>query len=381
MLPGPQLTQLQVVSAAAFLDQAPAYDFIYPHLITELAEIDPLTEILPHLHHRLAPTHPITLIFAAQVTQTLPLGELPAAPLPTPNLQQIYIPGILNETLTALQGLVNVVARLRHPEDGCPWDLAQTPETLIPFVIEEAFEVVAAIQDQDPQAITEELGDLLLQVVLQAQIAQDNQQFALHNIAQNITEKLIRRHPHVFANVQLSTPEAVHAQWERIKAEEKGYEANPPLSHKLHRYARTLPPLQAGMKIAEKATAAGFDWPDIAGVWEKFYEELAEFQESLLQGGLEEQESELGDLLFTVICLAQKSQLNPITALQGTHRRFIQRLEKIEAVTERPLNEYSLEELETFWQQAKRTLRGQPPNPDVAPRIDVESDDGVINPS
>ncbi|AFY62464.1 nucleoside triphosphate pyrophosphohydrolase [Synechococcus sp. PCC 6312] len=358
MLPGPLLTQLQVLSAATFMDQAADLNLAQPYLITNLLAGETLLELADLLLSLYAPDYPITLIFSDQTSQTLPLKTwLEQADSPVPS--QIYLPPQPPPPLSAIQALVNVVVQLRHPETGCPWDLAQTPETLTPYVIEEAYEVVAAIQDQNPQAIAEELGDLLLQVILQAQIAQESGQFTLQDVAAQITQKLIRRHPHVFAEVELTTPEEVRLQWETIKAQEKGYDGEPPLSQKLDRYARTLPPLQAGLKIAEKATAAGMTWPDIAGVWEKFYEELAEFQESLLQGGLEEQESELGDLLFTVICLAQKSELNPINALQGTHRRFIQRLEKMEATLDRPLSDYSLAELETFWQQAKKALRDQ----------------------
>ncbi len=373
MLPGPPLTQLQIISAAAFFEQSSSLAFIHPYLVTDCAQTDTLVALSEHLQTLLLPQHPLTLIFPSRSTQVLNLQALAPALVSLETLPyQIYIPAKLTATLSAVQGLVDVVAQLRHPETGCPWDLAQTPETLIPYVIEEAYEVVAAIREQNPQATAEELGDLLLQVVLQAQIAQESQQFSLHEIADHITAKLIRRHPHVFAEVNLTTPDEVHQQWEKIKAQEQGHDGDPPLSQKLQRYARTLPPLQAGLKIAEKATAAGLDWPDIAGVWEKFYEELAEFQESLLQGGLAEQESELGDLLFTVICLAQKSQLDPIAALQGTHQRFIQRLEKIEAAIERPLGDYTIEELEAFWQQAKKSLRAEA-TPEPAPVAEIES--------
>jgi len=142
--------------------------------------------------------------------------------------------------LGALNHLITVVARLRDPESGCPWDLAQTPETLIPYVIEEAYEVVAAIKSGDKTAIAEELGDLLLQVVLQAQIASDEGNFSLEEVARGITDKLIRRHPHVFGELSLENPEQVRQNWEKIKAEEKN---DPTISGKLTRYAQTLPPL------------------------------------------------------------------------------------------------------------------------------------------
>jgi XTP/dITP diphosphohydrolase len=261
----------------------------------------------------------------------------------------------------ALQQLIDVVAQLRSPQGGCPWDLAQTPQTLIPYVIEEAYEVVDAIQTGKKAAIAEELGDLLLQVVLQAQIASEQSDFSLTEVAQGITQKLIRRHPHVFGNVEVQSIEEVHENWGQIKAAEKG--EDPPeaqrLSHKLSRYARSLPPLMAAMKISQKAAAAGFEWENIDGVWAKFQEELAEFQHALLHEDPADQEAELGDLLFTIINLARWYNLDPTAALQGTNQRFIQRLSQMETVAERPLSAYTLDELENLWQQAKARLAQQ----------------------
>lgn len=261
--------------------------------------------------------------------------------------------------LEALNHLIEVVAQLRSPNGGCPWDLVQTPETLVPYVIEEAYEVVHAIQSGDKKAIAEELGDLLLQVVLQAQIASEYGHFTLEEVAQGITEKLIRRHPHVFGDVKLDNPEQVRQNWEKIKAAEK--EESPQdalkLSNKLTRYARTLPPLMAASKISHKAAAAGFEWDNIKGVWDKFEEELAEFKESLETEDKEHQKSELGDLLFTVVNIARWYGLDPSEALQETNQRFIQRLSKVESFAERPLSEYNLNELENLWQQAKAQLK------------------------
>lgn len=265
---------------------------------------------------------------------------------------------IQSSILEALQHLIDIVAQLRSPSGGCPWDLAQTPQTLIPYVIEEAYEVVDAIRSGDKHAIAEELGDLLLQVVLQAQIASETGDFTLKDVAQGITEKLIRRHPHVFGEVEVQDAEEVRKNWQQIKAEEKGeteVEAQL-LSRKLDRYARTLPPLTAGMKISQKAAAAGFEWDDVNGVWAKFHEELAEFQQALQDEDKEHQQAELGDLLFTLINLARWYKLDPAEALQGTNRRFIGRLSKMEAIADRPLSDYSLEELDTFWKQAKALL-------------------------
>jgi XTP/dITP diphosphohydrolase len=263
--------------------------------------------------------------------------------------------------LEALQRLIDVVAKLRSPNGGCPWDLAQTPQSLIPYVIEEAYEVVDAIKSEDRDAIAEELGDLLLQVVLQAQIASESEQFTIAEVAQGITEKLIRRHPHVFGNVAVESVEEVRQNWEEIKAAEKGEtpEKQQSLSGKISRYARTLPPLTAGMKISRKAAAVGFEWDKIEDVWEKFNEELAEFRYSIQHETKERQQEELGDLLFVIINLARWYDLDPAEALQGTNQRFIQRIVKMEAVTDRPLSDYSPQELEQLWQQAKAKLAAQ----------------------
>ncbi|MBE9044864.1 nucleoside triphosphate pyrophosphohydrolase [Pleurocapsales cyanobacterium LEGE 10410] len=263
--------------------------------------------------------------------------------------------------LDALQRLIAVVAQLRSPDGGCPWDLAQTPQTLIPYVIEEAYEVVEAISSEDSEAIAEELGDLLLQVVLQAQIASEHQDFTLAEVATGITQKLIRRHPHVFGDVEVNSAAQVNQNWEQIKAAEKGEtpEHAQLLSRKLKRYARSLPPLIAGMKISQKAASAGFEWENIEGVWSKFEEELQEFREALMTEDKAHQQQELGDLIFTIINIARWYDLNPFDGLQGTNRRFIQRLEIMEKFAPRPLTDYDLDELESFWQQAKARLKSE----------------------
>ncbi|MEM0980475.1 MAG: nucleoside triphosphate pyrophosphohydrolase [Cyanobacteria bacterium P01_H01_bin.58] len=269
-------------------------------------------------------------------------------------------PALLSPVLDALNRLIAIVAQLRHPETGCPWDLQQTPESLMPYVIEEAYEVVDAIRSGDKAAIAEELGDLLLQVVLQSQVAQDEGDFDLTVVANGIAEKLVRRHPHVFGDVEASTTEEVHRNWEQIKAAEKGETHNPDvLSPKLTKYNRTLPPLMAATKISQKAAKAGFEWDDIDGVWAKFHEELDEFRTAIAAEPRENQEAELGDLLFTLVNIARWQGLDPSAALQGTNRRFIQRFEKVEKVAGGGLANYSIDELEAFWQQAKAQLKNE----------------------
>jgi XTP/dITP diphosphohydrolase len=261
--------------------------------------------------------------------------------------------------LTALERLIKVVAQLRSPDGGCPWDLAQTPETLIPYVIEEAYEVVDAIKNGEQQAIAEELGDLLLQVVLQTQIASEQEHFTLQEVAEGITAKLIRRHPHVFGDVKVNSAAEVNDNWEQIKAAEKGEtpEQYQLLSRKLQRYARSLPPLIAGMKISQKAAAAGFEWENAEGVWSKFKEELNEFKTALQTADKTHQQEELGDLLFTIINIARWYDLDPFDGLQGTNQRFIKRLAMMESFATRPLTDYDIQELESLWQKAKAQLK------------------------
>jgi XTP/dITP diphosphohydrolase len=258
--------------------------------------------------------------------------------------------------LTALQELIDVVAKLRDPERGCPWDLAQTPESLTPCIIEEAYEAVYAIRSGDRDAIVSELGDLLLQVVLQSQLASEAQQFTLTEVAQSISEKLIRRHPHVFGDVRVTDVAEVRANWEEIKAIEKG-KTNELLSDKLSSYAEKLPPLTAATKISNRAASVGFEWESVDGVWEKFEEELSEFKEALATGDPVHQQAELGDLLFTIVNLARWHKLDPERGLSGTNQRFIDRIQQMERFVDRPLTEYSIAELESFWQQAKQKLQ------------------------
>ncbi|MEO1620301.1 MAG: nucleoside triphosphate pyrophosphohydrolase [Cyanobacteria bacterium J06632_3] len=266
-------------------------------------------------------------------------------------------PKTLSSTLSELERLITVIAQLRNPEGGCPWDLAQTPESLTPYVIEEAYEVVDAIQSGNKKDVAEELGDLLLQVVLQGQVFQDQGDFNLGDIARGVADKMIRRHPHVFGDGTADTPAAVNATWDQIKAAEKSGEEDPnQLSPKFRRYARSMPPLAGAMKISRKAAKAGFEWKTLDEVWEKVDEELTELRHAIAHESQAAQESELGDVFFSLIQIARWQGLDPTAALQGTNRRFVKRFAGVEAQADKPLSEYSISELEAFWQQAKKQL-------------------------
>ncbi|NJK33971.1 MAG: nucleoside triphosphate pyrophosphohydrolase [Oscillatoriales cyanobacterium SM2_2_1] len=261
----------------------------------------------------------------------------------------------MNPTLAAFERLIAVVSQLRSPEGGCPWDLAQTPQTLIPFAIEEAYELVDALNRNVPEDIAEELGDVLLQVVLHAQIGGEQGQFSLQTVIEGLTEKLIRRHPHVFGTVTVQDAAEVNRNWHRIKAQEKGEVAEEAgqLSAKLQRYARTLPPLTAALKISQKVAQHGFDWDNPEQIWQKLAEEVQEFRTAATP---EHRTEELGDLLFSVVQVARWHGIDPAIALQQTNHKFASRFRVMEQLSAKPITECTTAELESLWQQAKQVL-------------------------
>lgn len=274
----------------------------------------------------------------------------------TPEDHVIATPQIPHD---ALQELIAVVAKLRDPDGGCPWDLEQTHQSLVPYVLEEAHEVADAIRHGDDAHLKEELGDLLLQVVLHAQIAQEEQRFDLEAIAQGISEKLIRRHPHVFGDAIAEDSAAVKDTWEAIKASEKG-EAPPsasPLSDRLAGKVRGQGALAGAMTISKKAAKAGFEWDDMNGVWEKVHEELDELKEAVASGDKRHAQEELGDVLFTLVNVARWCGIEPEEGLAGTNRRFLDRFSRVEAALGGDLQGRSIRELEGLWQQAKAQIR------------------------
>ena len=260
----------------------------------------------------------------------------------------------------SMQKLIEVVARLRDPEGGCPWDLEQTHASLVPYVLEEAHEVADAIRHGKDDDLRDELGDLLLQVVLHAQIAREDNRFDLEHIAASITQKLIRRHPHVFADAIAEDSAAVNANWERIKAEERAEAlegSSSPLSDQLRAKVRGMPALAGAMTISKTAAKAGFEWDDMAGVWEKVHEELDELKEAVASGDRAHAQDELGDLLFTLVNVARWCEIAPEEGLAGTNRRFLDRFSRVEAALEGKLQGRSISELEGLWQQAKAEIR------------------------
>jgi XTP/dITP diphosphohydrolase len=258
--------------------------------------------------------------------------------------------------LAALAELIAVVDRLRDPDGGCPWDLEQTHASLIPYVLEEAHEVADAIRHGDDRHLREELGDLLLQVLLHARIAAEAGRFDLEAVARGLGAKLVRRHPHVFGDAEAADSAAVRGHWEAIKEQERPAS---PLSDRLAGKVRGQPSLAGAMTISRKAAAAGFEWDDLAGVWGKVHEELDELKEAVASGDRAHAQEELGDVLFTLVNVARWCDLDPEEGLAGTNRRFLERFGRVEAALGGDLTGRSLAELEALWRQAKAAIRAE----------------------
>jgi len=249
----------------------------------------------------------------------------------------------------SLSRLVEIMQRLLAP-DGCPWDREQTLESLRPYVIEEAHEVVDAIDGGTPEHLREELGDLLLQIVFQAELARARGWFGPDDVVSGICDKLIRRHPHVFGDEQLSTSAEVLANWEVIKAKEKADRGV------LEGVPKALPALLRALRVGEKAARVGFDWPALAGARSKVDEELAELDMAIASGDVTRAEQELGDVLFALVSVARKLDLDPEAALRGTLDRFGQRVSRVEDMVKKQgsqLPEQSAAQLDVLWERAK----------------------------
>lgn len=279
---------------------------------------------------------------------------------------------------------VDVIRQLRTPGTGCPWDLKQDHRSLRPYLIEEAYEVLQAIESNDDAAFCDELGDVLLQVVLHAQVAADRNAFAMTDVLENVIEKMIRRHPHVFGNVQVEGSDDVVKNWEEIKLAEKTSnqhgDAEPsdhPITDKLTSIPPSVPALLRAQRLGEKAARVHFDWDSFQGVLAKVKEELSELETELARHpgllsaeqepeqahamiGVKQRgelEHELGDLLFSLCQLARWSGVNAEDSLRNCAERFITRFREMELSVTQPLRELSEDELDKAWEQAKASLR------------------------
>ncbi len=260
------------------------------------------------------------------------------------------------------ENLVQVVARLRAP-GGCAWDRRQTPASLKPYLVEELYEVLEAIEDGDPGHLCEELGDLLLHIVFQAQMASEQGTFDIDDVVRGIRDKMVRRHPHVFIQGTNTPEEQVSVDWERSKREDRrGRHTHASI---LDGVPRAMPALLRAARLAERASRVGFDWPSIEGVWKKLEEELHELRRAAAHGTQAEVRHELGDVLFTVVNLARFLRVDAEDALRRANSRFVARFRELERGLEcegmKP-EDVDLEELDRRWEKAKLRVREETPD-------------------
>ena len=259
----------------------------------------------------------------------------------------------------SFEHLTHTVATLRG-EDGCPWDKRQTHETLRPYLLEETYEVLDAIETHDAHSLREELGDLLLQVLLHAQLASEEGSFNIDKVVADLDAKLVRRHPHVFDGGTAATEQEVSHQWDKIKKQEKSTQSD---QSALHGVPITMPALFRAFKLQKRATKAGFDWTDIADVWKKLDEEIEELRQAQTQrdhtNTPQRVEEELGDVLFTVVNLSRFLAVNPELALKGANDRFVARFRHMEQAADTSgidMKHMSLDNLDGLWNKAKQAL-------------------------
>ncbi|MEB2302226.1 nucleoside triphosphate pyrophosphohydrolase [Lysinibacillus xylanilyticus] len=326
-------------------------------LIAQVYDTFSASEVKLTLMEKYDDEYPVTVVTAAGSAQeklvTVPLYELDQS-VEVDNLTTVYVPPVKSqeEALRDWTTFRRIIAVLRGP-NGCPWDQKQTHESLKKYLLEEAHEYLAAVDAEDDFAMIEELGDVLLQVFLHAQIGEDQGYFTLEDVLASISEKMIRRHPHVFGDVSVEDAEGVVANWEVIKAEEKGISDKPLLEEEY----RASSALQTAYNYQKRAAKVGFDWPDVDGAWDKFAEEWQEFRNEVTKGTSASRLDEFGDVLFTLVNLARFYKLNPEEAMLHANEKFTRRFGYVEAKVKesgKPFSNYTLEQLDAFWDEAKQ---------------------------
>jgi tetrapyrrole methylase family protein/MazG family protein len=258
----------------------------------------------------------------------------------------------MSDTLDSFRKLIEIVDTLMG-DNGCPWDKVQTRESLKPYLIEETYEVLEALDTNDPEKIKDELGDLLYQVLFHAKISSLNGEFDIRDVMNSLNEKMVRRHPHVFEKGQLNTPDQVVKQWEEIKKEERNQANQKSI---LDSIPINLPSLLRAQKLQKKAAKEGFDWDQVSDVFNKLDEEITEFKKAVLEGKDKDIQSEVGDILFVIVNIAKFNKIDAEEALRSTNNKFTKRFQYIEqkiAKKGKKLKESSLEEMERYWQEAK----------------------------
>ena len=247
-----------------------------------------------------------------------------------------------------LKRLIEIISILRSPQ-GCPWDREQNHKTLKENLLQETYEALDAIDSEDFNELKEELGDVLLQVVLHSQIASEEGKFDIEDVAKTISEKLIRRHPHVFGDVQVKGSEEVIANWEQIKKQEK-----PERKSALSGVAKAQPALLMAAELSKKAVKTGFEWPNVDSLWECLDSEIQEFKEEVSKDDKPAMEEEFGDILFTMVNVARWHGIEPELALLSANKKFEKRFQAMESLAARDLKEYNIDELEELWQEVKK---------------------------
>lgn len=251
-----------------------------------------------------------------------------------------------------IEKFIKTVARLRDPKKGCPWDKVQTHKTLKRYLIEEAYEAIDTIEKNDLKALKEELGDILLQIVLHSQIASERKKFSFNDIVNHINKKMITRHPHVFGNTTAKTPEDVMVNWEIIKKKEK-----PHRTKILDGIPSSMPALLKALKVSKKASKEGFEWKNNAQLWETFESEVKEFKKASKSKNKENQIEELGDLLFMTVNLARWYKIDPEDTLNKGIKKFIIRYTKVKKIAKKDINQLSPDELNKIWEDVKKKER------------------------
>jgi nucleoside triphosphate diphosphatase len=259
----------------------------------------------------------------------------------------------------AIEALLEVMARLRSRDGGCPWDVEQTFRTIAPYTIEEAYEVAEAIERDDMAALEDELGDLLFQVVFHARMAEEAGRFAFDDVARGIVDKMLRRHPHVFGDKEIADADAQTRHWEDLKADERAERAEAApvggAASALDGVALGLPALLRALKLQKRAGRVGFDWPGTLQVFEKFAEEIAELHTEIESNGDKERMTdEIGDLLFVLVNLARHLEVDPEGALRHANAKFERRFRAVERAFGHDLDGVSLDDMEAAWQRAKK---------------------------
>ena len=245
--------------------------------------------------------------------------------------------------------LVEIMQKLRS-ENGCLWDKEQTPESILPFFLEEAYEVIESVEEKDWKNLQEEIGDILLHAVFQAKMAEEKNRFNILDSLETINTKLIRRHPHVFGDVPADVAKSAKQNWEAVKHKEKGRES------RLDGVPVALPSLIRAQRLQEKASYVGFEWDKIEEVWEKVHEEILELKEAQSEGTFAHIEEEIGDVLFSIVNLSRFLKVSSEDALRKTNKKFITRFKKVEKELKkrnRPIEEASLAEMDEIWEQVK----------------------------